>query len=310
MILVEPHETRYAIISAGTNSCRLLIAVGGKGALRSEYHETRGTRLGEGVDESGRLQPEAIERTMEVVRDYASIARGSDRTFGIGTSALRDASNGAAFTKAFCEAVGVQLEILSGEEEAASSFEGALCGLRAAGRRVPPALTVIDVGGGSSEFATRSREREEPRVASVQVGAVRMTEQYLSGDPPSVGGVERCRQAIRAALRELPDDVRPKEYVVAVGGTATTAAHVLQTIDEKSADGVAEIPAADLGALLKATLAMPMRERLRLRGLPAQRADIFPAGLMIIDEVIGEAKAPSLLVSESDLLLGYIARHV
>jgi exopolyphosphatase / guanosine-5'-triphosphate,3'-diphosphate pyrophosphatase len=308
--LARAPEPKYAVISAGTNSCRLLIAVSRDGALRSEHHETRGTRLGENVNETHRLRPDAIERTLAVVRDYAAIARGADRVFGIGTSALRDAQNADEFVEQFAKAAGAPLEILSGEEEAASSFEGALCGLKAAGRQVPTPLTVVDVGGGSTEFATRVHESEDPRVASLQVGAVRITESFLKGDPPNATDIERSRQAIRAAFQDLPADVRPSGAVVAVGGTATTAGRMLQLLDERSEQGVCDIPAADLAELLKATLALPVRERVRLRGLPAQRADIFPAGLMILNETVRLAEAPLLTVCESDLLLGFIARHI
>ena len=251
-----------------------------------------------------------MDRTLEAVRDYAALAKGVDRTFGIGTSALRDAANAKAFTAEFSHIAGVSLEVLSGHEEAASSFEGAVCGLVAAGRSIPEVLTVVDVGGGSTEFAKRTRPRGEPDAASLQIGAVRLTEQHLKEDPPSPAAVERCRQAVRAALRGMPENARPAGVVVAVGGTASTAAHMLQLTDEENARAsVADIPAVDLSALLKATLAMPVRERKRMRGLPAQRADIFPAGLMILDEVVAMAAAPALVVSESDLLLGYVARH-
>ena len=103
--------------------------------------------------------------------------------------------------------------------------------------------------------------------------------------------------------------MRPNGAVVAVGGTATTAARMLQAFDDASGSGVATIAAADLAALLKAVLSMPTSERKRLRGLPAQRADIFPAGMLIIDEVVTAAGASSLTITDSDLLLGYVARH-
>jgi len=159
-------DLRFAIVSAGTNSCRLLIATReAGGALRGGYHESRGTRLGQGVNESRLLDPEAVERTLAAVADYAQLCRGADRIFGIGTSALRDASNADGFIASFSELLGVRVDVLSGDEEAASSFEGAMCGMKAAGKAVPAAVTVVDVGGGSSEFATRAAEGAEPRVA-------------------------------------------------------------------------------------------------------------------------------------------------
>lgn len=297
------------MISVGTNSCRLLLASGDAGALHADYHESRGTRLGEGVGASGRLDPEAVRRTLAAVRDYAELARGAQRRFGIGTSALRDAKDSAEFAAEFEHEAGTPLVILSGEEEAASSFEGAVCGLKAAKRTVPACLCVVDVGGGSTEVGLRAAADQAPRYASLQIGAVRLTEKFLTGDPPAAGEIERCRQAIRSALNGL-EAQRPAGTVVAVGGTANTAARMLQLVDESAQTTVADIPAGDLEGLLKAVLSMPTRERKRLHGLPEQRSDIFPAGLMIIAEVVAIAGAQTLLVTESDLLLGYAERHL
>lgn len=282
---------------------------GGDGVLRPDYHETRGTRLGEGVDTTRSLKPEAIERTLAAVRDYAVLARGVDEVFGIGTSALRDAANSSDFTGPFETAVGVALHLLSGDEEAASSFDGALSGLRASRIAVPEAVSVIDVGGGSTEVATRATGSDGPRVASLQLGAVRLTEACLAGDPPASTEVERARRVVRVELEGLAADVRPRSSVVAVGGTATTAARMLQALDDRGTGGAATLAVADLSALLKAVLALPTSERKRMRGLPEQRADIFPAGLLIIDEIARMADADDLHVTDSDLLLGYIARH-
>ena len=302
--------TRYAVISVGTNSCRLLIASrDADGAIRAGYHETRGTRLGEAVDKTRSLKPEAVERTLEAVRDYAALARGVDTIFGIGTSALRDAADGREFADRFEREAGVSLEVLGGDEEASSSFAGALAGLRAGGFDAPVSLSVIDVGGGSTEIARRTNAGDDPRVASLQIGAVRLTEAWLKSDPPSAAEVERARLVIRSGIAELPEAVRPAGAIVAVGGTATTAARMLQALDEAPGSGVAIVAAADLSALLKAVLALPIAERKRMRGLPAQRADIFPAGLLVVDEIVRAAGADSATVTDSDLLLGYIVRH-
>jgi exopolyphosphatase/guanosine-5'-triphosphate,3'-diphosphate pyrophosphatase len=305
-----PEPGRYAVISVGTNSCRLLLASGEPDALRIDYQETRGTRIGQGVNETGRLAPEAVERTLAAVHEYASVSAGCTGVFGIGTSALRDAADGAEFRERFALTAGVPLDILTGEEEAACSFEGAVCGLRASGITVPSPLTVVDVGGGSTEFATRRAPTAAPSLASLQIGAVRLTEKHLTSDPPTVAQIDGCRVAIRAALATLSPEVRPHGSVVAVGGTANTAARMLQLIDDRARGAVASVPAADLRVLLKATLALPVRDRLRLRGLPPQRADIFPAGLMILDEIVEASGAAALIVSESDLLLGYVSRAV
>jgi exopolyphosphatase/guanosine-5'-triphosphate,3'-diphosphate pyrophosphatase len=301
-------KARYAVISAGTNSCRLLIATADGDALHVDYHESRGTRLGADVDSARRLNDEAISRTLAAVRDYAELARGAAKVFGIATSALRDAQNAADFARDFERIAGVPLRILTGEEEAQSSFAGVLNGFSAAGRQAPDSMCVVDVGGGSTEFAARSRAGAKPAVASLQIGAVRLTEKYLAGDPPERAQIERCRQAIRAALDGLEEAVRPRGAVVAVGGTANTAARMLQLFEDDAPQAIVAVPVADLRELLKATLAMPISDRKRLRGLPAQRADIFPAGLMIVLEAAAQGSAATILVSGNDLLLGFLSR--
>lgn len=243
------------------------------------------------------------------MRDYAALTAGCDEVFGIATSALRDAADRAAFEQRFKEASGTALAVLSGEEEAVASYEGAMAGLRASAWHVGAPHCVIDVGGGSTEVATALAAGAAPAIASLQVGAVRLTEKHLPGDPPSPADVDRCRLVVRAALAALPERVRPAGEIIAVGGTANTAARMLQAMDENAKGAVAAVDASDLRTLLDATLSMSVGQRRRLHGLPAQRADIFPAGLLILDEVLHEARTGRLIVSQSDLLLGYASRR-
>src|SRR5580704_16129166 len=215
---------RAAVLSIGTNSCRLLIAsFAAGGRFTPEYHESRGTRLGEGIAPGTLLEPAAAERTLAAVNDYAALARHADCTFAIGTSALREAADAGAFASRVREITGAELHILIGDEEAKASFVGANHGLEAAGVAIDGALTVADIGGGSAEIARRDDVDVSVRTASLPLGAVRLTERFLVSDPPTADEIARCRTAIALSLDGLDAAVRPKGMLACVGGTAATA---------------------------------------------------------------------------------------
>lgn len=303
---------RCAIISVGTNSCRLLIANDGEGTWQPEYHELHGTRLGEGLRVAGRLQKAAIERTLAAVRAMGDLAHGADERFGIGTSALRDAANADEFAHAFSREAGLELQILSGEEEARSSYAGALMGLATAGIDVANDVCVVDIGGGSTEIAVGRARFEPDVVTSVELGAVGLTEAAMRCDPPSTEEVERATMTARLALQAAAASLgRPGAAVTAVGGTADAAARMLQAY-ETAGSGIqnaAIVRRPDLDALLKLVLSVPTEQRKKLRGLPEQRADIFPAGLIILIELLAAFGQDRARITQSDLLLGYIARN-
>lgn len=298
---------RAAVISIGTNSCRLLIAslVAG-GRITPEYHESRGTRLGEGIAPGKLLEPEAAERTLSAVSDYATLARHADRTFAIGTSALRDAADAGAFAARVDEITGTNLQVLSGDEEAHASFVGAVNGLAAAGVAVDSALTVADVGGGSAEVARRDGEGQPVHTASVPLGAVRLTERFLVSDPPTADELARCRAAIALSLEGLADAVCPRGMLACVGGTAATAVRMLQAEENR---GVARVSAAALADLGRAVSALPVAQRKRMHGLSAQRADIIAAGLLVLESIASAARAREILIVQADLLTGYLLEH-
>jgi len=298
---------RAAVISIGTNSCRLLIATIGPGdTFTPEYHESRGTRVGEGIAPGKLLEPAAAERTLAAVGDYAALARHADRTFAIGTSALREAADARAFAARVKDLTGVELQVLSGDEEALASYIGAHHGLVAAGVVLNGGLTVADIGGGSVEIARRDGEGPPVRTTSLPLGAVRLTERFLVSDPPTSDEIERCRAAIRLSLEGLDAALRPKVQLAFVGGTVATAVRMLQ-VDER--DGVARIDTAALGGLCRAVSALSVAQRKKLHGLPAQRADIIAAGLLVLEAIAQSARADAFFVVQADLLSGYLLEH-
>ncbi len=305
---------RAAVISAGSNSCRLLIARIGSwsGRIHStddpevaiEHHDIRTTRLGEGVGSSGVLSPEAMKRTLAAFEEFAQLGKRADRLWAIGTAALREASNADEFAAQTRSITGVELRILTGEEEAKASFDGALWALERFGRPPEGAVTVVDIGGRSTELASRAGSGEEVSLRSLPLGAVRMTERFFKHDPPRAQELNACRTAVRIELGATPG--RSSQTLVFVGGTADTAARMLHAYDPGSDVHVGTIRRADLEDLLRLTASLPVEQRKRLHGLPESRADIFPSGLVILDEIVRHAGQSGFLVSESDLLVGFL----
>jgi exopolyphosphatase/guanosine-5'-triphosphate,3'-diphosphate pyrophosphatase len=311
---------RAAVIAAGTNSCRLLIARYQNGDLRPEHHDIRGTRLGEGLGASGVLSPEAMERTLAAITDFAQLGGRTDRLFVIGTCALRDAANAPEFVSSVKQATGADMRVLTGIEEARASFDGALWALAQVGQTPRRWLTVVDVGGGSTEIAVKQiadrLDVPEADVASLQVGAVRMTERFFKHDPPLAPEITACRTAVRLELapisleRFAPGAVAGSGGGLAfVGGTADTAARMLHGYGASDVH-VAELSLTDLDDLLRLVTSLPTAERKRLHGLPESRADIFPAGLLIVDEIARHARTSSFFVCEADLLVGYLREQL
>ncbi len=273
--------------------------------------DSRGTRLGTGLQHTGRLDPDARIRTLEVIDEYVSVVRTYEaRVACIATSAMRRASDGASFSDELTQRVGVAPRILSGDEEAAFSFLGATA---AAGGDGP--VGVLDVGGGSSELAVDvpALARERKQVAfttSVEIGAVRLAERFpiLLGAtaldaPARAAAVAAARADIRAALVPYTTAPRPEGLIV-VGGTAFTAASMVAGGPQR--DGVT-LDASQRTGLIDALLARTLDERKAMPFIRPQRADILPAGLLIIDEACAMLDASIVTVSVDDLLAGYLA---
>lgn len=295
-----------AAIDCGTNTIRLLIGALPDVAVR----EMRVVRLGEGVDRTGRLDPAALERTFAAVEEYAALIAEHD-VAGVrfcATSASRDAENAAEFVAGVRERLGVEPEVVTGQEEAALSFEGAVRALR-----TPPAgpVLVVDVGGGSTELVLGGPEGADgagPRACSMQVGAVRLHERHLRADPPSMAEITACVRDIDTALAScaIADDLASAGTVVGVAGTVTTLAAAvlgLGSYDRAAIDqAVLPLPAVHLAAdrLVRMTVA----ERLALPYMHPGRADVIVTGVLVLQRVLRRVEVDELVVSESDILDG------
>jgi exopolyphosphatase / guanosine-5'-triphosphate,3'-diphosphate pyrophosphatase len=298
---------RFAIISIGTNSTRLLLADVAPAIARVETARSVGTRIGEGLGEQGRLGDEPIQRTLEAIGQFQRAVKGHYiRLFAVATSALRRAENAEDFSQRIEALLGTPLRILSGEEEATASYRGALT---AFGELRGERVGVLDVGGGSTEYAIGTSTEPE-KVISCETGAVRLTEAVpeLAGRDGAVKeeSVERARAIARKALEPLAE-CAAVERLALVGGSATTTAGMLR--GRRTAIDSYDLTRADLRRALERLLPMPLEERKKVAGMKPQRADILPGGIIAIEtamEIIGSDKA---VATTSDLLLGILLQE-
>jgi exopolyphosphatase/guanosine-5'-triphosphate,3'-diphosphate pyrophosphatase len=303
--------TRVAAIDCGTNSLRLLIA-DITGERKSDLHrEMRVVRLGEGVDRTGSLAPQAIERTRVALADYAASCRELhvDHVRMVATSASRDASNSEDFREMVVEVLGAQPEVISGDEEAALSFLGATKDLTGG-----PFL-VMDIGGGSTEIVLG--EEAVTAARSVDIGCVRLTERHLRSDPPTAAEVAAAESDIDAAIALVREVVPVEQAATAVGlaGSVTTVAAL--ALDLPSYDAVqihlSRISAGDIDRVTSDLLAMTRAERAALPVMHPGRVDVIGAGALILRRLVERLGLVEVLVSEADILDGIawsIARSV
>ncbi len=266
--------------------------------------QSLGTRLGRGLDAGGKLDPAARERTLETIRGYMNdVTAHRAHIDVVATSALRRADDAAAFSDAVEAVTGVAPRIISGDEEAAYSFAGAAWGVDASGR-----IGVLDVGGGSTELAVGTRDVIE-RTISLEIGAVRLSEKFpaLLGEraldhEARVALVARARGVCDAVLAPL-SEFEPFADLLAVGGTVFTAAAMLS--GDPYRDGV-RIDRAQRLEIVDDLLARALPERRAMPNIRPQRADILPAGLIIVDTACDRLEIDALHVSHADLLAGYL----
>ena len=295
---------RVAAIDCGTNSIRLLIADIDGNNFREIFRTMVIVRLGQGVDETGQFHPDAITRTLTAVDSFAEeiARRGVERIRFCATSATRDASNRSLFIDGVKERLGVEPEVISGEEEAALSFLGATRDLPSSGA---PFL-VVDIGGGSTEFVFGSSKVEFAK--SVNIGCVRMTERNFHSDPPTSQEIEKARtdinQAIAIAAAVVP--ITKAKTLIAVAGTATSvAADFLELADyDRTAIHLAHVPAESVHATAKKFAVLTSQERSKVGFLHPGRADVFAAGSLVLSEIMKATKAREFIASESDILDG------
>ena len=296
---------RIAVADLGTNSTRLLIAeVDTDGGLTEVERRTDVTRLGDRVDTTGRLAEDAMERVHERLAAYRELAdeRGAERRVAVATSAVRDATNGAAFRAAVQRRHGFETEVISGEREARLTFLGATIG-RAAG----PTL-VFDIGGGSTEYVIGFPGETPNFHVSTPLGSVRQTERHIRTDPPERDELELLwREVVEIVRADVPEQLRQATTKgIAVAGTATSLAAIDQELDPydpAQVHGYAmTLEAAD--RILAELCALPVSERREVTGLLPARAPTIVAGGVILVESMRAFGLDFVEVSEADILHG------
>ena len=297
---------RVAAADIGTNSTRLLVAdIGSDGTVAEVERLLEITRLGEGVDASGALGEVPMERVTTALEHFAKRGRelSATHTLAVATSAARDAANREDFLGRIA-ASGFEPRLLSGEEEAATTFAG-VCTRAPGGESVSADGTlIVDVGGGSTELVLGANGG----VAwsrSLQAGCVRMTERFLGEHVISDGDVAACDAELAAMLDAVPEDVIDSaERVIAVAGTATTAAAIAHGAYEPDAVHGARITRAQLHELQVRLGALSLAERRDVPGLEPARAPVIVAGLVVLGAVLDRFGIDEAIVSERDILHG------
>ncbi|MFE5493709.1 exopolyphosphatase [Streptomyces virginiae] len=306
--------TRVAGIDCGTNSIRLLVADcdPATGELTELDRRMVVVRLGQGVDRTGRLAPEALERTFAACREYAAVIKefGAERVRFVATSASRDAENRDEFVRGVVEILGVEPEVISGDQEAEFSFTGATKELTAHEHLERPFL-VVDIGGGSTEFVVGDDHVRAAR--SVDVGCVRMTERHLVvdgvvTDPPTEEQIAAVRADIEAALdlasRTVP--LAEARTLVGLAGSVTTIAGIALGLPEYRSSAIhhSRISYEQVRAITERMLTATHAERAAIPVMHPGRVDVIGAGALVLLAIMERTGAREVVVSEHDILDG------
>jgi exopolyphosphatase / guanosine-5'-triphosphate,3'-diphosphate pyrophosphatase len=296
--------SRVAAIDCGTNSIRLLIADIKGGNFKEIEREMQVVRLGQGVDVNKAFHPDAIARTLSVVEQYAQQITNNnvEKIRFCATSASRDAANRDLFIDGVRDILGVEVEVISGEEEAALSFAGATKELK----QSDAPFLVVDIGGGSTEFVIGSTKVESAK--SVNIGCVRMSERHLIQQPPTSAqlhaAISDIDQAIALAARDVP--ITTAQTLVAVAGTATTIAAAALDLDsyDRYAIHLARISAEKVFQVAAKLQTLNRDEIAKLGYMHPGRVDVITAGALVLSRVMAATGASQFVASESDILDG------
>jgi exopolyphosphatase/guanosine-5'-triphosphate,3'-diphosphate pyrophosphatase len=308
----EQRPGRVAAIDQGTNSIRLLVVEPGASPPGEPTELARDmviTRLGQGVDRTGRLDPAALDRTVAVLGRFCRRARalGAERIQVAATSAVRDAENREEFATAVLDHAGTALEVITGEREAGLSFAGATHGLDP--KAVSPPYLVLDIGGGSTELVVGSSADTASLAAiSTQMGSVRLTERFIHRDPP----VERDLTALAIAVDEVLDEaeshvpIRDARTLIAVAGTATTLQAMVLGLARYDPEAIHRtwLTLLDAERVLRELSGMTNDERAALPVMAPGRGDVIVAGGVILTSAMRRFGFDRALVSETDILDG------
>ncbi|MEU1279655.1 Ppx/GppA phosphatase family protein [Streptomyces sp. NPDC005805] len=301
--------TRVAAVDCGTNSIRLLVADVDTATGRLTDLDRRMTivRLGQGVDRTGRLAPEALERTFTACREYAGVIKelGAETVRFVATSASRDAENRAEFVAGVLDILGTEPEVITGDQEAEFSFTGATRSLT--GRTdLPRPYLVVDIGGGSTEFVVGEDHARAAR--SVDIGCVRLTERHAPSSPATEAQITAIRADIEAALDLAAESVplTGARTLVGLAGSVTTVAGIALGLDAYDSEAIhhARISYEQVAEVTAMLLGATHDERAAIGVMHPGRVDVIQAGALVLRTIMERAGAREVVVSEHDILDG------
>ncbi|MEA4849054.1 MAG: Ppx/GppA phosphatase family protein [Clostridiaceae bacterium] len=302
---------RIAAIDIGTNSMRLLLCKTADNFIAKKEKELIITRIGRDVSKTGMITEKSFVRNIDALKYFKNKADryGAEKVLAIATSAVRDALNGEAFAAAAKSQAGVDVRIISGEEEAELGLRGVINEIQ----DPQEIVLVIDIGGGSTELVLGSREKTDYKV-SIPAGAVRMTEQFVTGNPISIEDTANMRNKLNELFKEVFEHLGKKriDRIVAIGGTATTIAAIFHSLSIYDPEIVHNtiIDLQFIDSIYKKLMNMSVQERWKVKGLQKERADVMPSGILILQHIIEGLKKDSLIISENDNLEGIVEKYV
>lgn len=294
-----------AAIDIGTNSVLLLIAYRlADGSYRAEHERCIITRLGRDIDRTGLLDQEAVDCTLDALRQFSStldnLGVSPDQRAAVGTSVLRSTTNAEAFLVHAQAVLKCPVEVISGRREA----ELVLAGVRTAFGDLPPRTVLFDAGGGSTELI-RGTE-----TASLDIGAVRLTEKYLHSDPPGPEEIEAARQHVKSRLDQLSPSFTAAEHIIGIAGTVTTLAAIkigLEVYDTERVNG-SWLTLGSVEEQIQRLSRLPLDARKEIVGLDPARADIIVAGAIIVGAVLQHFGLIQLRVCDRGVRWGLLSQ--
>jgi exopolyphosphatase/guanosine-5'-triphosphate,3'-diphosphate pyrophosphatase len=300
---------KLAAFDVGSNTVLMLVVETAGHDLKQIANFSRITRLGRGVDKSGKLDPDSAKRTLEAIVEFTGRARelGVDKIVGVATAALRDVTDGAAFIDQVKQRAGFDLEVITGETEAQLSYLAVMRGLQ-----IDPGakLLIVDIGGGSTELI-RAEGGKMQEVASLRIGSVRLTERHVKHDPPTAADAAELRLAADEKLQALQWNYAP-DTLVGIAGTVTTIAAValgLKEYDAKLLHGCRLTHDEVLRTVIRFG-SMPLAERKKLPGLDEGRADVIFAGGAIMERIMAHFHLNEVIVSDQGVRWGLAWREL
>ncbi len=299
---------KLATLDVGTNTVLMLVAErDAAGAIRTIADFARITRLGRGVDSSGRLDPDSTVQTLDAIVEFAQKARalGAEKIVGVATAALRDVGDGAEFIAQVKARTGLDLEIITGDTEAQLSWLAVTKGLQ-----LDPAakLLIVDIGGGSTELV-RAEPGRPIDLISLQIGSVRLTERFVHHDPPDAREATDLRLAVNETLQRLDWEFTP-DLMVGIAGTVTTVCAIvlgLTAYDPKVVHGH-RLSQDEVIATIAKLGAVPLAARKQLPGLEPGRADVIFAGAAILERIMSHFHMNEVVVSDQGVRWGLLWR--